>query len=120
MLQSFKEKRLPSRQTIEARPGQSRSPWQTECYHKARSPLSRRRASCFHCTTPVRRNYRICSPPDGLEPSTDMPAYPLKAREELVFSHISAVVRASRPPISPVVPKAKGNQRGMPRRVGLA
>ena len=62
----------------------------------------------------------IYSPLDGLEPTTKMPGYSLEACEEPAFSHISAMVRASRPPIRPVVPKAKGNHRGTPRKVGLA
>ena len=40
--------------------------------------------------------------------------------EGLTFSQISVMVWANRPPIRPVVPKARGNQRGMPKKVGLA
>ena len=44
----------------------------------------------------------------------------LGRQDGLALSHMPVIVRASRSPIKPVVPKAKGNQRGTPRKVGLA
>ena len=47
------------------------------------------------------------------------PAYPSEAGVGLAFSHIAVMVRASRSPIRPVVPKAQGNQKGHAQKGGV-
>jgi hypothetical protein len=46
-------------------------------------------------------------------------AYSLEAGAGLAFSQIPVMVRASRPLIRPVVPKAKGNQSGLEALAGF-
>lgn len=98
----------------------SESPWQAESYQQSPLTVESEAGSFQLYRTSQKELRRICSLLDELEPSTKIPAYPLEAEKGLTSSQIAVMVWASRPPIRPVVPKAKGNQTGMPRKVGLA
>ena len=118
MLQSSQQKALAGCRT---RLGQdSGSPWQAESYQQSPLTVESEAGSFQLYHTRQKELRRICSLLDELEPSTKIPAYPLETGEGLAFSQIAVMVWASRPPIRPVVPKARGNQMGMPRKVGLA